>query len=151
MKQIATLLFCLGMIFAVTNVSAQVAVSDAWVRATVAQQKSTGAFFQIKSMKKAKLISVSTPHAAMAEIHEMSMDNNVMKMREMDVLELPAGKQVELKPGGFHIMLMGLKKQAKVGDEVTLSLTVEDLDKKRQVLEVKAKVRAINMSVSSAM
>lgn len=127
------------------SASAQVIVKDAWARATVAQQKSTGIFLQIESKKDAKLIKAKTDVAEMTEIHEMSMDNNVMKMREVESIALPAGKLVELKPGGFHIMLMQLKNQVKVGDEIALTLTIETADKKQETIEVKAKARAMTM------
>ena len=127
------------------SASAQVVVKDAWARATVAQQKSTGIFLQIESKKDAKLIKAKTDIAEMTEIHEMSMDNNVMKMREVESVTLPAGKLVELKPGGFHIMLMQLKNQVKVGDEIALTLTIETADKKQETIEVKAKARSMSM------
>jgi hypothetical protein len=123
---------------------AQVVVKDAWVRATVPQQKASGAFFQITSAKDAKLVDVKCDVAMMCEMHEMAMENNVMKMREIDSLVLPAGKTVELKPGGFHLMLMGLKAPIKAGEEITLSLTIEGKDKKRETIVVKAQARAFN-------
>lgn len=122
---------------------AQVSVKDVWARATVVQQQSTGIFLQIQSTKEAKLVGVSTK-IGMAEIHEMSMDNNVMKMREVESIALPAGKTVELKPGGYHIMVMQLKQLVKEGDEIDLTLTLETADKKRETIEVKAKARAMN-------
>ena len=70
------------------------------------------------------LVSVATPVAASTQVHEMSMDNGVMKMRELkDGLPIPAGKTVTLQPGGFHVMLMGLKQPLKEGESVTLTLT----------------------------
>jgi copper(I)-binding protein len=77
------------------------------------------------------------------EIHEMAMDGNVMKMRAIPGLELPAGKTVELKPGGYHVMLMDLKKELKAGDTVPLTLVVEGADKKRETIEVKATVKPL--------
>lgn len=125
-------------------VHAQVSVSDAWIRATVQQQKVTGAFFQIRSSTDARLLEVQSAAAGSTEIHEMKMENNVMKMRQLDYLDLPAGKQVELKPGSFHLMLMDLKMQIKVGDVIPLTLIIEGKDKKRQTLQIKLKARAIN-------
>ena len=67
-----------------------------------------------------------------------------MQMRELsDGLALPAGKLIELKPGGVHVMLMGLKQPLKTGDTVVLNLVVEGADKKRENVEVKAVVRAL--------
>jgi len=77
------------------------------------------------------------------EIHEMSMEGSVMKMRAVPGLDLPAGKTVELKPGGYHVMLMDLKKELKAGDTVPLTLVVEGADKKREIIEVKAPVKAL--------
>ena len=120
---------------------AQVTVKDAWVRATVAQQKATGAFMQIQSAQDAKLISAQSPVAGVVEVHEMAMDGGVMKMRAVPSLALPAGKAVELKPGGYHVMLMDLKAQVKDGDTVPVTLVVEGQDGKRQNIEIKASAR----------
>lgn len=122
---------------------AQVTVSEAWVRATVAQQKATGAFMQLQSAQDAKLVSAQSPVAGVTEVHEMAMDNGVMKMRPVPFLALPAGKAVELKPGGYHVMLMDLKAQVKDGDMVPVTLVVEGKDGKRQNIEVKAPARVM--------
>jgi periplasmic copper chaperone A len=123
--------------------AAQTTVKDAWVRGTVAQQKASGAFMHITSAKGGKLLEVSSPVAGVAEIHEMSMQGDMMRMRAVPALELPAGKSVELKPGGFHLMLMDLKQQLKPGDSVPLTLVVENNDGKRETLQIKAPVRAL--------
>jgi copper(I)-binding protein len=120
---------------------AQVAVKDAWVRATVAQQKATGAFMQLQSAQDAKLISAQSPVAGVVEVHEMAMDGGVMKMRAVSNLALPAGKTVDLKPGGYHVMLMDLKGQVKDGDTVPMTLIVEGKDGKRQSVELKVPAR----------
>lgn len=122
---------------------AQVTVKDAWVRATVAQQKATGAFMQLQSAQDAKLISAQSPVAGVVEVHEMSMDGGVMKMRAIPSLALPAGKAVDLKPGGYHVMLMDLKQQVKGGESVPLTLVFEDAAKKRFTQEVSAPVTAL--------
>ena len=123
--------------------SAQTTVKDPWVRSTVPQQMATGMFGQITSVKGGKLVSASSPVAGVVEVHEMAMDGNVMKMRAVPALDLPAGKAVELKPGGYHVMLMDLKRSLKAGDVVPVTLVVEGADKKRETLEVKAQVRAL--------
>jgi copper(I)-binding protein len=121
---------------------AQTTVAEPWVRSTVAGQKATGAFLQITSAAGGKLVSASSPVAGVVEIHEMSMDGNVMKMRALpNGLELPAGKAVALKPGGLHVMLMDLKQPLKAGDAVPLTLVVEGAGSKRETVEVKATVR----------
>ena len=123
--------------------AAQTTVKDAWVRGTVAQQKASGAFMHITSKQGGKLLEVSSPVAGVAEIHEMAMQGDMMRMRAVPALELPAGKAVELKPSGYHLMLMDLKKQLKPGDSVPLTLVIEGQDGKRETLQVKAPVRAL--------
>lgn len=130
---------------------AQVTVKDAWVRATVAQQTATGAFMQIHSAKDARLLELRSPVAALVELHKMEMTDNVMKMRAIDTLDLPAGKTLELKPGGYHVMLMELKAQVKEGDIIPLTLVVEDKDKKRQTIELKAVARSMHQPTAPAM
>ena len=122
---------------------AQTTVKDAWVRGTVAQQKATGAFMQITSAQGGKLLSAQSPVAGIVEIHEMSMSGDVMKMHAVPGLALPAGQAVELKPGGFHMMMMDLKQQLKAGDSVALTLVVEGKDGKRETLQLKVPVKAL--------
>lgn len=122
---------------------AQVTVKDPWVRATVSQQKATGAFMQISAAQDTRLVEARSPIAGAVEIHEMKMENNVMKMRAVAGIDVPAGKGVELKPGGYHVMLLGLKEQVKEGATVPVTLVFEGKDKKRESVEVKAAVRPL--------
>jgi len=133
--------FILGMGASLTAY-AGVTVTDAWVKATAPGQTTAAAYLQIKSDTAAKLVSVSSPAAKLAQIHEMKMSGNVMQMRAIDSLDLPADKTVELKPGGYHIMLSQLAQPLKEGTTVPLTLTVEGADKKQQTVEVKAAVRS---------
>jgi periplasmic copper chaperone A len=137
------LVLSVSALFLSVAASAQVTVKDAWVRATVAQQKATGAFMQLESKQDAKLVSAQSPVAGVVEVHEMAMEGGVMKMRAVPNLALPAGKAVELKPGGYHVMLMDLKGQVKDGDTVPVTLVVEGKDGKRQSIEVKAPARTM--------
>ena len=132
-----------ALIFAAFPVMAQVTVKDPWVRATVSAQKATGAFMQITSVQDVRLIEASSPAAGVVEVHEMVMEKDVMKMRAVKGLDLPAGKTVELKPGGYHVMLMDLKEQMKEGTTVPVTLVIEGKDKKRSTVEVKAPVRPL--------
>ena len=126
---------------------ASVEIKDPWVRATVAQQKATGAFMQLTARADSKLVDVKSPAAGVVEIHEMAMVDNVMKMRQVPGVALPAGKAVELKPGGYHVMLMDLKAQVKEGDVVPFTLVFEGKDGKRESVEIKATARPLaNMS-----
>ena len=122
---------------------AQTTVKDPWVRGTVAGQKATGMFGQITSPSGGKLVSAASPVAGVVEVHEMVMDGNVMKMRAIPGLELPAGKAVELKPGGYHVMLMDLKQELKVGESVPVTLVFEGAGGKRETVEVKAPVKSL--------
>ena len=71
------------------------------------------------------------------------MDGNVMKMRAVIGLDLPAGKAVELKPGGYHLMLMDLKQELKAGESVPVTLVIEGTGGKRESVDVKAPVKAL--------
>lgn len=103
-----------------------VQVSHAWVRTTVPGQQSTGAFMALKAPTAMKLVGVSTPAAGIVEVHEMKMDGDIMRMREVLQLELPAGKTVELKPGGLHVMLMDLKQPFAKDARVPFTLHFKD-------------------------
>lgn len=120
-----------------------VKVEDAWVRGTVASQKATGAFMRLTPVANARLVAVQSPVAGVAEIHEMAMENDVMKMRQIPGLDLAAGRTMELKPGGFHVMLMDLKQPLKGGEQVPITLVFEDDAKKRFTQEIKAPVTAL--------
>lgn len=124
--------------------AAQVKVDDPWVRATVPQQRATGAFMQLTAPADARLVGAQSPAAAVVEIHEMTMENDVMRMRAIEALDLPAGMTVELKPGGYHVMLIDLKAQAKEGDTIPVTLIVENKDGQRESIEVAAPVRPLN-------
>ncbi len=129
-------------LFTAFAAQAQVKVDDPWVRATVAPQKATGAFMQLTSAKPVKIVAAASPVAGMVEIHEMKMEDGVMKMRAVDALPLPAGQAVALKPGSYHVMLMGLKAPIKAGETVPLTLTVEGEDQQRTTVEIKAEARS---------
>ena len=90
---------------------AQTTVSDAWVRATVPHQQSTGAFMVLTASSDSKLVGVASPVAKTVQVHEMTMNGDVMGMREVKAVELPAGKAVTLDPNSLHVMLMGLNNQ----------------------------------------
>ena len=120
-----------------------VEVKDAWIRGTVPAQKATGAFMDISAKNTARLVSVESKIAASTEIHNMTMNNGVMKMFPVDGVDVPAGKTVKLAPGGYHVMFIGLKEQMKPGDRVPLKLNFELADKKRESLELSVEVRDI--------
>jgi periplasmic copper chaperone A len=117
-----------------------VEVTGAWVRATVPGQQVAGAYLTIRSARAAKLIGVKSPVAKSAEIHSMSNDGGVMRMRKLDGLALPAEERVALEPGGNHIMLLDIKRQLQPGEKVQIALTVSQ-GGKNQTVKVEAEVR----------
>ncbi len=118
-----------------------VTVTDAWARATVQGQKATGAFMKITAKENAKLIAGSSPAAGVVEIHEMKMEKDVMKMAALpNGLDLPAGKAVELKPGGYHVMLMDLKAPLAKDTTVPVTLTFQDAKGVKSNVELKVPV-----------
>lgn len=123
--------------------AADIEVKSAWVRGTVPAQMMSGAFMEITSKNAATLVGVTTPVAEEAEVHEMRLEGGVMKMRAAPRLELPAGQTVVLKPGGYHVMLMGVKQQLKPGDRVPITLKIESANKKINAVVVKAEVREL--------
>ena len=121
----AQMLFMASLVLSTSLASAQpaaVKVDGAWARATVQGQQGTGAFMNITAAQGTRLVGVSTPVAGVAEVHEMKMDGDVMKMRAVPALELPAGKTVQLKPGSYHLMLMDLKRPLLKDSTVPLTL-----------------------------
>ena len=140
-----------ALMFAAFPVMAQVTVKEPWVRATVSAQKATGAFMQITSAQDARLVEAKSPVAGVVEVHEMVMEKDVMKMRAIKGLDLPAGKTVELKPGGYHVMLMDLKEQVKEGATVPVTLVIEGKDKKRSTVEVKASIKPLTTAAPAKM
>ncbi len=123
-----------------------VEVKDAWVRASVQGQMATGAFMKLKSKDGAQLVSVSTPAAGVAEVHEMKMEGDVMKMRAVPALDLPAGKTVELKPGGYHVMLMDLKTALKKDSTVPLTLVFKDAAGQQSRVQLQVPVAVMPMA-----
>lgn len=128
----------------------QVTVDQPWVRATVAAQKVTGAFMTLTAAKDSRLVGVSTPAAGVVEVHEMKMVDDLMRMRQVTALDLPAGKPVALVPGGYHLMLFQLKQQLKDGDKVPLTLEIEDASKVRSTIKVEAVVKPLNAAAAPA-
>jgi periplasmic copper chaperone A len=142
-KPLLSLTLLLSSLCVAAPALAQTTVADPWVRGTVAQQKATGAFMNITSAQGGKLLSASSPVAGVVEVHEMAMEGNMMKMRAVPSLDLPAGKPVALKPGGYHVMLMDLKQPLKEGETVAITLNIEGKDGKKESLSVNAPVRAL--------
>ncbi|MEY3475374.1 MAG: hypothetical protein RL087_1832 [Pseudomonadota bacterium] len=137
-------LLCLGLPAAAQApaAAAPVTVEGAWVRPTVPGQKGTGAFMRITAKEGMKLVGAASPAAGVTEVHEMKMEGNVMRMRAITALDLPAGQTVELKPGGYHVMLMDLKAALPKDTTVPITLMLRDARGAQQRLELSVPVRS---------
>jgi periplasmic copper chaperone A len=140
------LLACGGMLFSLSSIAqtaSDVKIEGAWIRTAVEGQSGTGGFMKLTAPAAMKLVAVSSPVAKIGEVHEMKMEGQVMKMAELKGgLELPAGKAVELKPGGFHIMLLDLKQSLKVDAQVPVTLTFANAKGEQSKVVVKVPVAA---------
>ena len=149
LKRIA-LLAAAGLLSSAALAQVQVQASDAWIRATVPAQKATGAFMQLKAAKAARLVAASSPAAGRVEIHQMEMQGQTMRMHAVDGIDLPAGQAVNLASGGYHIMLLDLRRQMKEGEQVPLTLTVQGADGKRENLSLNVPVKPLGYSPQAA-
>ena len=132
---------CLALGLAAPLFAQPVEISGVWARATVPGQKATGAFMSLTSKDGARLLSVSTPVAGVAEVHEMKLEEGVMRMRALPGgLELPAGKTVELRPGGYHLMLMDLTQPLAKESTIALTLVFQDAKGAQTRTELKVPV-----------
>ncbi len=132
-----------ALLFTAQAYAGNVIVDDAWARATAPGQENGSVGLVITSSKDARLIAVTTTTAKFAEIHTMSMDNGVMKMRQLKDLPLPANQPVKLGPGGDHLMLFNLKKPLKAGEHIPLTLTIQFGDKSTEKIKIKAQIRSL--------
>lgn len=117
----------------------QLTISDQWVRATPPKQKASAAYMTITSPGGDKLVAaaVSPDVADHAELHLAEMNGSKMSMKEVPEITVPAGGSAELKPGGYHVMLIDLKEQIEAGDEIELTLTFEKAGIKKVVAVAK--------------
>lgn len=132
----------------------EVKIEGAWVRATVAGQKATGAFMAITADQNMTLVGVATPIAGVSQVHEMVMQDDIMRMSEIKGgLPLPAGQTVTLKPGGYHLMFMDLKQAVKAGESVDVTLTLRDAHGKdvQKALTLPAKPLTMQMQHGKGM
>jgi len=129
--------------FALGSAGAQapaVKIDGPWARATVPGQKGTGAFMALTAAQGLRLAGVSSPVAGVAEIHEMKMEGDVMRMRALPALELPAGKTVALRPGGYHLMLMDLKQPLVRDTQIPVTLRFVDAQGRSSELQLSVPV-----------
>ncbi len=120
-----------------------IAITQAWARATAPGQDVGAAYMVLQSPVDATLLEVSSPAADSIEIHKMSMDHGIMKMRMLESLPLPAGKWVKLEPGGFHLMLFDLKTPLKAGMQLSLTMKFKEKSGKPYTRQIQVPVRAV--------
>jgi periplasmic copper chaperone A len=138
--------------FAQNIVTSDVVVKDSWVRASVPGQQATGAFMTLTAKNGVKLVSIASPAAGVAEVHEMKMEGDIMRMRAVaGGLDLPAGKAVELKPGGYHVMLMDLKTALPKNTTIALTLVFKNAKGDESKLELKVPVTTASPTGKPAM
>lgn len=131
--------------------SQSVQVQGAWVRSTVPGQKASGAFMRLTAATGMRLLSITTPVAGVAQVHEMRMEGDIMKMQALpNGLELPAGKTVELKPGGYHLMLLDLKMPLKKDSSIPMTLVFVDAKGVQSKLELQVPVSTTAPMVQAA-
>lgn len=130
----------LGLACATPLLAQNVEVNGAWARATVKGQKSSGAFMDLIAHEPLRLVGVSTPVAGIAEVHQMKMEGDVMKMNAVGSVELPEHKTFSLKPGGYHVMLMDLKVPLSKDSSIPLTLVFKDAKGVETRTEVKVPV-----------
>lgn len=143
---VASCVLTLSTVTPVAAAAPNVKVADAWVRAPAPGQKTASAYVELTSDRDAALVAAGSPVAASVGLHSMSMHQGIMRMRAVPRIELPAGKTLKLAPGGLHLMMVDLKQPLKVGDTVTLSLSVQETGPSKGMslttLELQAPVRA---------
>lgn len=130
--------------------AAPVKAEGAWARASVQGQKGTGAFMTLTASEPLTLVGASSPAAGVTEVHEMKMDGDVMRMRAVAGLDLPAGKPVALSPGGYHLMMMDLKAPLQKDSTVPVTLTFRDAKGAQRTLALKLPVSATAPAGASA-
>lgn len=136
----------LAMMAVTTAYADEVKVKDAWTRATAPGQDSAMVQLVITSKKAAKLVGVACKDASTAEMHSMVMEGDLMKMRQVDAIELPAGKAVDLGEAGYHLMLLGLKKPLEAGKKTNCEMVVRGADGKDQKVQLIAQVKPLTES-----
>ncbi|MDP3084166.1 MAG: copper chaperone PCu(A)C [Rubrivivax sp.] len=140
---ITTALVTLTLATAAARAQPAPQVEAPWARPTVEGQAGGGGFLRIVGGPTAdRLLSAQTEVARSVELHSMAMDGNIMRMRQVDAIDVPAGQTVELKPGGLHLMFMGLKAPLKAGSSFALTLRFEKAGEQRVDVKVMTQAAA---------
>lgn len=133
-----------ALLFANQALAGDIKVSNAWARATAPGQEVGSVGLHISSKQNAYLIAVSSPMAESAEIHTMTMEEGIMRMRQLENLELRANHEITLGPGSDHLMLFGLKHPLKAGEQIPLTLTFQFADKHTEQIKISARIEPLN-------
>ncbi len=141
MKRLALALLTASLSLA--TLADTVKVGDPWARATPPGAPAGGAFMSLTADTDMALVAAESRASKVVELHTMRMENGVMIMREVPKIDLPKGQTVSLKPGGLHIMLIGLHAPLKAGDKVDITLRVKDSQGKEQRIPVTAEIRTM--------
>ncbi len=144
------ILFAASLLLACTTVAAEITVEEPWVRATVPGQQGTGAFMTVHSTTDTRLVAAHTDVARVTEVHEMRMVDGVMKMRQVPGVAIEAGGTLELAPGGYHIMMMGLERAVTEGEVIPMTLEFSTEDGQSETLTVDALVRPLDAGAHGA-
>ena len=122
--------------------AAHVEAQNAWARASVPGQQGSGAFMRLTAKEPLQLVGVETPVAGAADVHEMKMEGDVMRMRAIEALDLPQGVAVDLKPGGYHVMLQQLKAPLVKDTQVPITLVFKNAKGALSRLHLQVPVRS---------
>lgn len=139
-RLLAPLIACL--LLAAPLQAADLKVERAWVRATAPGQKVAGGFMDLTAAADMTLVGGNSPVSAALELHSMKLENGMMEMRQVREIPLAKGQTVSLKPGGLHVMFIGLKAPLREGDTVPIELIARDRDGKEEKFSLQAPVHA---------
>lgn len=136
-----TAALALSVLLSAPTWASDISVRNAWARATAPGQAVAGVFMDLSANRPMSVVGGASPASERVELHTMSMQDGVMVMRKVPEIKLPTGQAVQLKPGGLHVMLIGLKAPLQEGQTVPLTLEVRDAAGKVQQVQVEAQVR----------
>lgn len=137
-----SVMFIASILISACSKQDSIEIKNQWVRASNDGQDVSAAYMTIVSNEDTSLITIDSDVADVIEIHSMSMENGVMKMRMLDTLDLVAGKPTELSPGGFHLMLFDLKKPLAAGKEAHFTLHFKNKAGQEKTISVTSPIKA---------
>lgn len=135
-------MFIASILISACSKQDSIEIKNQWARASNDGQDVSAAYMTIVSNEDTSLIAIDSDVADVIEIHSMSMENGVMKMRMLDTLDLTAGKPTKLSPGGFHLMLFDLKKPLTAGKEAHFTLHFKNKAGQEKTISVTSPIKA---------